>query len=148
MGREAAQPAQLVHTFGGDRLQAGRPRRVHRGRLAGQEGLRQHNRQQRVPEPGTFAPDHEDAGVDGLADLPGIRESEPAGDALQRSQVGRAPADCQDPGHLSRRLRHSSPGVQKGLTQRVGQVRWQLVRVEVTAPNQNSLKYGLPRDRS
>jgi hypothetical protein len=136
VGRQVAQPSQLLDTFGGHRLQSRRPRRVYRGRLTGQVGLGQHHGQQRVPEPDAFGPDDDDAGVDGLADRPRIREAELPGDALECSEVGRATADCQDPGHLSRLARHSSPGVHKCLAQLVGQVGWKFVGIEVAAPHQ------------
>ena len=58
----------LVETLRGERLQVGRPSRVHRRRLAGQVGLGQHRGQQRMPEPDTVAAaEHHDSRVDGLA---------------------------------------------------------------------------------
>ena len=85
VGREVAEPAQLVDAVGGERLQVSRPGRVHRRRLAGQVGLGQHPGQQRVPEPGTVAAEHDHPGVDGLADRCDVGDAELAGNGVQAS---------------------------------------------------------------
>ena len=82
---EVAEPAQLVDTVGRDRLEVSGPGRVDRRRLAGQVGLGQDVCQQRVPEPGTLAAEHDHAGVDGLADRPGLGDAELRGDGRQCS---------------------------------------------------------------
>ncbi len=120
----------------GDRLEVGGPGRVHRRRLAGQVGLGQHVGQQRVPEPDTLTAEHDDPGVDGLADRPGFGDAELRGDGRQRPQVGRAAGDGQDPGDLPRWGRQPSPGVQQRLAELVGQVVGQLGGVEVAAAYQ------------
>ena len=102
VGCEVAEPAQLVDPLGRDRLEVSGPGRVHRRRLAGQVRLRQDVGQQRVPEPDALTADHDDTGVDGFADRPGLGDAEFRGDGRQRPQVGRATSDGQDPGDLPR----------------------------------------------
>ena len=87
VGCEVAEPAQLVNPLGRDRLQLSGPGRVHRRRLARQVRLDQDVGQQRVPEPHGLTVEHDDTGVDRLADRPGIGGVEMRGDSDQGPQA-------------------------------------------------------------